>query len=200
MVLAVSALGVKHLASKIKQLLQEPAKELEFDTGETEQKALIEASDIVTTFARLAKIYGSCSYSRPSSVEMFKMVSLVVLWTRRLEASVKDLENQRDDKDAFKRVILAKAGSISRGDIRASTTCLTSSSEQYPGLIIDNSFFMEDDGGKSADLGPNPPENLSHSPAVRTLKPSPEIVSNLYYSNVVLQCQTASLSGQVYDC
>ena len=77
---------------------------------------------------------------------------------------------------------------------------LTSSSEQYSGLIIDNSFLIEDDGGKSADLGPNCPENLSHSPAVRTLKPSPELVSNLYYSRVVLQCQTTSLSGQVCDC
>ena len=46
MVLAASALGMKHLAGKIKQLLQEPAKDLEFDTGGTEQEALIEASDI----------------------------------------------------------------------------------------------------------------------------------------------------------
>jgi hypothetical protein len=70
----------------------------------------------VTTFARLAKDYGSCSYSRPSGVEVFKMVSVVVLRTKRLEAAVKNLENQRDDKkDAFKRAILAKAGGISRG-------------------------------------------------------------------------------------
>ena len=40
------ALGMKHLASKIKRLFQEPAKDLEFDTSETEQKALIETSDI----------------------------------------------------------------------------------------------------------------------------------------------------------
>lgn len=45
MVLAASALGMKHLASKIKRLLQEPAKDLEFDTSETRQKALIETSD-----------------------------------------------------------------------------------------------------------------------------------------------------------
>jgi hypothetical protein len=127
MVLTASALGMKHLMSKTKQLLQEPAKDLEFDTGETEQKALIEASDIVTTFARLAKIYGSCSYSRPSSIEMFKMVGSAVLRIRRLEAVVKNLKNQRDDKkDAFKRAILTKAGGISRGDLCALTTCLTS--------------------------------------------------------------------------
>ena len=95
MVLAASVLGMKHLASKIKQLLQEPAKDLEFDAGETDQKALTETSDIVTTFARLAKAYGSCSYSRPSGVEMFKVVGLVVLRTKRLEAVVKNLENQR---------------------------------------------------------------------------------------------------------
>jgi len=146
MVLAASALGMKHLASKIKRLLHEPAKDLEFDTSETEQKALIETSDIVTTFARLVKDYGSCSYSRPSGVEMFKMLSVVVPRTKRLEAVVKNLENQRDDKDAFKRVILAKAGGILRGDICASTTCLASN-EQYSGLIIDNSFLMEDGGG-----------------------------------------------------
>jgi len=113
MVLATSALGMKHLASKIKRLLQEPAKDLEFDTGETEQKALIETSDIVTTFAHLAKVYGSCSYSRPSGVEMFKMVSVVVLRTKRLEAAVRNLENQWDDKkDAFKRAILAKSREV----------------------------------------------------------------------------------------
>jgi hypothetical protein len=44
------------------------------------------------------------------------MVSVVILRTKRLEAAVKNLENQRDDKkDAFKRAILAKAGGISRG-------------------------------------------------------------------------------------
>ena len=56
-----------------------------------------------------------------------------------------------------------------------------------------------EDGGKSVDLGLDRPENLSYSPAVRTLKPSPEVVSNLYYPRVVLQCQTASLSDQVCD-
>jgi len=116
---------------------------------------------------------------------MFKMVSVVVLRTKRLEAVVKNLENQRDDKkDAFKRAILAKAGGISRGDICASTICLASN-EQYSGLVIDNSFLMED-GGKSVDLGLDCPENFSYSLAVRTLKPSPEIVSNLYYPRVVL--------------
>lgn len=43
------------------------------------------------------------------------MASVVVLRTKGLEAAVKNLENQRDDKDAFKRAILAKAGGISRG-------------------------------------------------------------------------------------
>ena len=45
MVLVASALGMKHLVSKIKRLLQEPAKDLEFNTSETRQKALIETSD-----------------------------------------------------------------------------------------------------------------------------------------------------------
>ena len=138
MVLTASALGMKHLMSKTKQLLQEPAKDLEFDTGETEQKALIETSDIVTMFARLAKVYGSYSYSRPSGVEMCKMVSVVVLRIKQLEAVVKNLDKRDDKKDAFKRAILAKAGGISRGDICASTTCLVSS-EQYSGLVIHNS-------------------------------------------------------------
>ena len=43
------------------------------------------------------------------------MASVVVLRTKGLEAAVKNLENQRDDKDVFKRAILAKAGGISRG-------------------------------------------------------------------------------------
>jgi len=74
------------------------------------------------------------------------MVSVVVLRTKRLGAAVKNFENQRDDKkDVFKRAILAKVGGILRGDICASTTCLASN-EQYSGLVIGNSFLMEDGG------------------------------------------------------
>lgn len=131
--------------NKIKRLLQESAEDLEFDTGETEQKALIETSDIVTMFARLAKVYGSYSYSQPSGVEMFKMVGVVVLRIKQLEAEVKNLEKRDDKKDAFKRAILVKAGGISRGDMCASTTCLASS-EQYSGLVIDNSSSWKTGG------------------------------------------------------
>ncbi|OCL06201.1 hypothetical protein AOQ84DRAFT_411714 [Glonium stellatum] len=194
---AANALGMKHLANKVKHLPQELTEDLEDNTNQTEQNAIIEAGNAISTLTHIAKAYGSCHQSQPSGAEMFKMVSFVVLKIKNLETVVNNLETQRDNKrDAFKRAILTKVGSLSQVSISTSTLCLTSC-QRHSGLIIDDSFVMEDVGTRDGDLGSDCSER--HPPSATVTAPDPclKTVPSLYYPHVVLQRETASMSDQV---